>query len=145
MSSHNSAIITNLEMIFFINKKKKCVFSCKLMETSIEVVRAATEVVRASIEIVKKNFHGFNSNFQVLVFFPLTSTNFHRFPATSEKSPCARMSYHELQALPLWWLDGPSFPSTVSAADLKSCTAVTRAFSVQLKRRPHGPTDAESS
>ena len=58
-----------------------------------------------------ENFHGFNGNSSFLYFLPLASTNFHRLPFTSAKSPYACISYHELQALPPWRREGRSFPS----------------------------------
>ena len=63
-----------------------------------------------------ENFHGFNGTlhgFSLLQFLPLASTNFHRLPVTSAKSPYACISYHKLQALPPWGREGRSFPSKI--------------------------------
>ena len=78
-------------------------FSYKLMEPSIEVVGASIEAVKTSMDSTEAS--------SFLQSLPLASTNIHRLPVTSAKSPYACISYHELQALPPWGQEGRSFPS----------------------------------
>ena len=102
------------------------------MEPCIEVVGSSIEVVKTSMDSTE------TSSF--LELRPLASTNFHRLPVASTKSPYACISYHELQALPSsgWELVYVIFfiTNTVNAAKASPIAFLATRGSVQ-----YGPSN----